>query len=345
MHKYTKIFYLAICFNKIIFPGGSQSTGSYFAWHDNYTRHCNFKVPENPKVKIVVAALKSPTTYNKLPIDLKESYDLAHKTITNSFALHDLEFNNYELGTKLINDRIALYALLSYFTEEQRDNLLTQFLIEIGPKAKNFDIIKELLEAGANAQIQSSRGLYQCVKYNLVGAAILFIKHGADVQVHAHSSVESPLREATRGNKVRMVKVLLKAGAYSLAKDYEGKTALYYAQQKNYTQIISLLEDAEKIDSKKADDFLKAAREDNSELIQQLLNIGVDIETEDEVGNTALMIAIQNKNGQMVVDLVKAGAKILRPNKNNKTAHDVALECGSKDPICRNILVYLTLKM
>ena len=68
------------------------------------------------------------------------------------------------------------------------------------------------------------------------------------------------------------------------------------------------------------DDMLNAMKQNDTERIMALLQLGMDVNTSDRAGNTLLMMAARNGQQQLVVFLLKNNANVLSRNKYGDTA-------------------------
>lgn len=105
------------------------------------------------------------------------------------------------------------------------------------------------------------------------------------------------LIHAVIDNKIKMVECLIDAGANINVRDVLGCVPLYYAADRYYVEIASLL-----------------------------ISKGVIVDSEDVYGNTPLCKAVFNSRGrgEMIRLLLAAGADMNYRNKNNKTPLDLA---------------------
>ncbi|MCB0356868.1 MAG: HD domain-containing protein, partial [Bdellovibrionales bacterium] len=83
-------------------------------------------------------------------------------------------------------------------------------------------------------------------------------------------------------------------------------------------------DDIDPITERKHQMFLKAAKEGNLELIDEFLDDGLDINIQDETGNTALMIASQSGQLETLQHLLSKGADTEILNQLNQSAIDIA---------------------
>lgn len=83
-------------------------------------------------------------------------------------------------------------------------------------------------------------------------------------------------------------------------------------------------------------DWRKAAVEGNLAVIDSLLREGIDIDSTDKYGQTALMLAVVNHQADIAKILVAAGADTAMrgsgaPGFSGKTAADLAEDAGLED--------------
>ena len=92
-------------------------------------------------------------------------------------------------------------------------------------------------------------------------------------------------------------------------RDQEGNTALYYACQKGYRDIVALLldndADASCVNNRSESPLHAAARSGNKEILGKLLQKGADINVTDNEGKTAMDVAADYNNDNLVRLLLK----------------------------------------
>lgn len=79
--------------------------------------------------------------------------------------------------------------------------------------------------------------------------------------------------------------------------------------------------------------FLEAARLGKNEVLQQLLAQGVDIDTRDDTGNTALMLAVRHRQVSVVRTLLASGANTRLTNHDGMNALQLANGLGLTDMV------------
>ncbi len=134
----------------------------------------------------------------------------------------------------------------------------------------------------------------------------------------ADSQGATPLMFAARTRCVSCVAALLKRGADVRLKDRHGDTALDMARRAGRTRSAELIlaHDPEKGPAA----LLIASREGLADLVQCLVDNGVDVNATDRDGNTALMAASETGNLDIVNILLRKGADVRARNKQGQTA-------------------------
>ncbi len=79
--------------------------------------------------------------------------------------------------------------------------------------------------------------------------------------------------------------------------------------------------------------FFDAVKAQRIEMVEKCLVIGVDVNLQDELGNTAMHYAVLQGNTTMMNLLFTYGARIIVLNKDEKTAEDFAKEKGQKEAL------------
>ena len=108
-------------------------------------------------------------------------------------------------------------------------------------------VIQLLLEHGAKIDVRDKDGLLPLHLAALSGSADVIktlLAHGADVSALTRDSHESALHIAAAWGRLEAVRVLLDAGASSLAKDSKGRTPVDRAAANNLNEIVLVLNKA-----------------------------------------------------------------------------------------------------
>lgn len=190
--------------------------------------------------------------------------------------------------------------------------------------AKSVDIVKQLLQVGADVNKVSKDGrtaLLTAILSCNDDVVKLLINAGANVNASDHFTGKTALIQAvitSRRAVKKIVPQLIKAGADINARDKEGNTALISTVRNGYFSRRQLV---------KGDHNTPV----NNIAISQLIKAGADINIADKDGNTALIWAIKCKHNGDVKQLLKAGAAIDVKNNEGETALTLATAAGNND--------------
>ncbi len=191
------------------------------------------------------------------------------------------------------------------------------------------------------------------------------IKAGADIELA--EAGDTPLLHAIRKGNRYIVEILIKAGANLSARDKSGNSAVQIAEAIGHQHLLPML--TRKVSLQKVKkmnqeaikrqaavraaegrkrfaldlpkSFLRAADFGDEREMQQLLSKGVNVNEQDEKGNTALMLAVHRQYiGIITLLLSIPGIQI---NKQNCLGETVLLEAVSQPFFRTNFLVVKTL--
>jgi ankyrin repeat protein len=112
-------------------------------------------------------------------------------------------------------------------------NILNEHLIKY---YDNYELIKLLLENGANVHVNNDNSLIYASNYGYVRIVKLLLEYGANVHVYN----DCPLRLASRFGYDKVVKLLLEYGADIHANNNE---ALRRASERGHNKVIELLKE------------------------------------------------------------------------------------------------------
>jgi len=124
------------------------------------------------------------------------------------------------------------------------------------------EIAQELIRAGAVLDVQNINGataLMYAVLFNRLEIVQELTRAGAALDVQ-DSEGQTALRYAVWSNRLEIAQELIRAGAALDLQDKHGRTALQQAQYYGYTDIITLLEEAEAAAAEVAGRFGKQQR-------------------------------------------------------------------------------------
>ena len=173
----------------------------------------------------------------------------------------------------------------------------------------------------------ASAALHESVHKGNPGGVTRAIKRGADVESLHPKVGETVLMLSGRFCHVKIVDLLLKAGASVSTRSVERYTALHTACLGGHPSIVRrLLKEGASVASRtKFGDtpFISAALKGHREAVELLLDAGADINAYDHEGRTGLMWASTHGRGDMVARLLAAGAKHdLHDDKGAQALHN-----------------------
>jgi len=155
-------------------------------------------------------------------------------------------------------------------------------------------------------------------------ARFLIIEHSQDVNAQDSYRGETPLHMASRWAHMEVVRVLLKFGADTEARDYDQDSPLHVASQCGDVELArALLEhnaDTEALGGYNRTPLLLASREGHVELARVLLKHDADTDTRDHNGYNAMEYAMQMGHVEVALLLVEHGADVTAPGDDGKTS-------------------------
>jgi ankyrin repeat protein len=240
-----------------------------------------------------------------------------------------------------------------------RDGDFRETLIHYAVRAEHLDVVKVLVERGADINMGDNdeltplhksayRGLTEISEYLISkGANIsaedrrgvtplhlaaarghnkvmeLLLAKGAEINT-ADKDGETPLHRAAKNGYPRAIDFLAEKGADLNVPDNHGKTALYWTvERRRYTSIAALLRagaDTE-IGIKRTEEtpLHKALAENDIRAIEMLVKGGADVNMANSKGETPLQIAEKRKMKNAVKLLKEAESKCDQAGYNNDT--------------------------
>jgi ankyrin repeat protein len=141
------------------------------------------------------------------------------------------------------------------------------------------------------------------------------------------------LLNAARSGNFNQILAILTQGANVDATDRDGTTALMFAAQQGYTEIVRVLIEAGanlNLPRKRygLTALMLAASEARADVLQTLVAAGADVNAKNDDGSTALMIAAHKGHLMVVQILLGAGADVNLQDKDEDSALKLAAQEG-----------------
>lgn len=196
----------------------------------------------------------------------------------------------------------------------------------LGTTAANNGVegIKLLIKAKANIEERNLQGetpLIEAASYGNRSAVEELLKSKADVNAQSKNLTSALIAAASRGH-ARIAQLLLDNKANPFTQDSYNRTALDYAFNKNLhacvRSIIKLIPKGEEADLLKRHLF-RAANFNEPAMLQALLESGIDINQQNEDGDTPLMISAAHGKGLCLEVLINAKADIHIINEKTRS--------------------------
>ena len=206
-------------------------------------------------------------------------------------------------------------------------------------------IVELLIAYGAeiNHIFGLGTALTEAVENNQIEIIDILLKAGADCSLPLSGKVYPPLFIAAENGNLEIVKLLVDSGAnvnQVRGDEYPLETAAAYGQEEVFNYLYPLtnpelhqealdllpegirMREIEEAADPLVIDLTSAVVDENIEKVQQILAAGADVNGFDDIGSTALFMAVRKQSVELVKLLIEAGAN---PNQSH-------LDCG-KTPL------------
>lgn len=219
-------------------------------------------------------------------------------------------------------DLAAVKSLLGRGADAKATGPYALSVLEYGVESGSKEIVKALLNAGADVNSELSWGEYE-------RHPLFIADEGRTALMHA----------ATWKGNLEIVKLLLAAGAAVNARDWRGSTALYYAAMFGSSETVEALiragADVNAGDKESETVLMQLANSSTAEkerLVGILLAAGADVAAVNKQGETALIIWSYKADAAPIVNaLIRAGADVNARDRANTTALWTAEYHGNED--------------
>ena len=220
--------------------------------------------------------------------------------------------------TQIPEDLFAIYetGTLQEISERDfnvNDTLNTTTPLMRAAKRNNADVVNFLISKGADVNAKNKKGwtaLLFAASQNTSDVVKLLLDNGADINAKnkdGNNAIICALEHAPRENVSSVVNVLVRYGADKNAVSKNGRKAINY--------IKNALSD---------NDFIKLCAKGNIKEIDLAFKNGANINALSKDNSTALMWAARFNNSDVVNYLINKGANINSENLKGRTAFDFA---------------------
>lgn len=231
---------------------------------------------------------------------------------------------------------LQLLLSLDKFDQNEKNSALKDALDK-----KNMELINALLSRGAKFDLTTSlvtnfgnsNLLIDAIKENKLDFLDFLIAQGANLDLTDYSGNTALLVAASKGN-FKLIKKLIDAGANCQIKNKLNSDCLMLSVKSGNLEIVKLFIEKginPKTKNILGHNFLMLAILNGKNDVTSYLLDKVDLNDRDTNGNTALMLAINAENSEIVEMLINAKVNISLINKDNTTAWILAAKCKNKN--------------
>jgi ankyrin repeat protein len=198
-------------------------------------------------------------------------------------------------------------------------------------KSRESKVAQYLLDAGANVSgVAGFTALHAVSKYSKDEQLLAdIISKGVDLNARDSNGMTALMYAAKMHDNPSFVRLLVGSGSNTDAQDKSGMNALMHAcdgrNGKGGQRVLP--QPGEFQDKRKFADnrefYLRNARYGNEQNVQQLIQLGANLNLQDHSGNTSLMYSITLRNKKILEILVDAGVDVHLANQQGDTALDL----------------------
>lgn len=236
--------------------------------------------------------------------------------------------NNIQKAEKLLKDGVDANArefsrgtrILHYAKTGEAAKMLIDNGAEVNAKSRDDttplheavrrnlpEVVSVLLENGAEVNEANSIGEIPLHLTNSSETTKLLVEHGSEINA-ADSREETPLFKIS---KLSVFEILIKAGADITIRNWRGETVLH--------SIIPFVMDSEPVDAEPGKEQGKRKRSDGYQIIERLIEMGLDVNGKDKDYKTPLFIAARRNQTAIIKLLIDNKAEVNTKDKYGNT--------------------------
>ncbi len=255
------------------------------------------------------------------------------KTKTN-LAIESAKNRTNLAINRVKNTKLALSETSKYLENNPKNSRELAFnWLMIGISQGDYKKVEQAINNGAdvngNDNYHNTPLTSACYKPNHKIVELL-LKNGAKVNMRNDNGY-LPLHFAAGSGNIETIKILIKYGVNLFLKDCDDKLAVDWAIEDDMKETAEFLK--QEMD-KQNQKFLRAVANNDLEEVKKLIKQGVDINTKDEKGFTALSHAcLITKNIEMIELLIDNGADIDTKTNEGNTPLISACYFGNNDVV------------
>ena len=226
---------------------------------------------------------------------------------------------------------IFMHGMLSACSGERYTELMN------AARDGNNKAVMRAISGGAKVDQRTSQGktaLMLAAAKGHLDTVKLLIENGADVNLEDGYGT-SPIIVAATANKYQVIEELIKHGANPSKRDSSGGSALDNAVFYGHKESVkALLQGTEKIEADQAAELLlMSAGLGHKEIVESLVNFGVDVNSRGKKQRTALIAATRFDRLKVVEYLLQHGADLSLRDADGNSALDIAKQRQQTDMI------------
>jgi ankyrin repeat protein len=239
--------------------------------------------------------------------------------------------STFQIITNLIAHGASLTMGCDYFDDGNDGATPLFWAASISP-----DLTKLLIDLGGKVDVKTKDGTTPLMMAKGATTIRMLLASDAGVDVNARNNVgQTPLSVAIDQDDIDTIKLLVQADANinvispaTTGNPNGYKNLFYYSSVEGSANAVKFL--LSKVSEQQTKDmaFLLACNKGNLAVVKVMLENGIDVNTKDATGNSAIIYAAQAGNDDVVKILIQAGAKD-RPSGYSENGDPIAIE--SKD--------------